>query len=88
MACQVIQRLARKLYAADQLTIVAYDDTGYVLAQGIYSDDRAGLADALANLSTIGGGGSNLAMGLEVVRRSLRREGHIVHPQDGVAHGW
>jgi hypothetical protein len=73
MACNVALRLAQKLQPTDQLTIVAYDCMGYLLAQGISPHDQTRLEEALNKLATIGGGGSNLGLGLEVVRQALAR---------------
>jgi len=73
MACTVVERLAQRLQPTDMLTIVAYDDMGYLLAEGIAPNDTAAVADALKKLGKVGGGGSNLSHGVDVVRLVMSR---------------
>jgi hypothetical protein len=73
MAGTVVQRLAQRLQANDLLTVVAFDDMGFLLAEGVNPMSTEGLADALLKLSQVGGGGTQLSQGLEVVRLVLSR---------------
>lgn len=71
MAGTVVQRLVQRLQPTDLFTLVAYDDMGYLLANGIQPNSVEALADALLKLSQVGGGGTNLSQGLEVIRLVL-----------------
>ncbi len=71
MACTVVQRLAQKLQSTDRISVVAFDDMGYLLASNVDPTSVEALADALLKLNSVGGGGTNLTQGLEVVRAVL-----------------
>jgi hypothetical protein len=70
-ACAVVQKLAERLHAEDLLTLVAFDDKAYVLAQAMDPSDLDRLWKVIQHLSEVGGGGTRLGLGLEAVRQIL-----------------
>ncbi len=71
MACTVVRKLAERLHADDLLTLVAFDDHAHVLAQRVAPENLEQLWPALQKLGEVGGGGTALGQGLEVVRKLL-----------------
>ncbi len=71
VACDVTRRLADRLDADDQMTVVAFDDQAHVLASGVPGRDRDRLHEAVGRLADVGGGGTALGRGLQAVRKYL-----------------
>jgi hypothetical protein len=71
MACTVVQKLAERLSANDLLTLVAFDDKPYVLAQCVSPENLDALWSAVQKLSEVGGGGTAMGQGIEAVRKLL-----------------
>lgn len=79
MACSVVQKLAERLSAADLLTVVAFDDSPHVLAEGVSPSDLDSVCKAISRLESVGGGGTNMGRGIEAVRSSLANQTSSEH---------
>ena len=71
MACTVVQRLTERMHADDLLTLVAFDDKAYVLAQCASPENLDQLWPAIQKLTDVGGGGTALGAAFESVRSLL-----------------
>ncbi|MCI0380535.1 MAG: VWA domain-containing protein [Gemmataceae bacterium] len=71
MACDLVKKMAERLSADDLLTLVAFDDQVYVLAQAISANALDQLTSAIAQLGEVGGGDTALGKGLDAVRAIL-----------------
>jgi hypothetical protein len=71
VACSVLAKLAERMSADDRLTLVAFDDQAYVLAQQVPPTARLQLREAVKALGEVGGGGTSLGRAIEVVRLHL-----------------
>jgi Ca-activated chloride channel homolog len=69
VAQDVVQRLVERLSPDDRLTLVAFDQEAYSLANAL--PPGPALATAVSQLSEVGGGGTSMGRALEVVRTSL-----------------
>jgi hypothetical protein len=61
MAASVVAKMVERLQGDDLLTLIAFDDKPYLLAQAVSPSESETVAGAIAQLSTAGGGGT--AMG-------------------------
>lgn len=71
VACSVVSKLAERMTADDRLTLVAFDDDAYLIAQGLTPTKPAQVRAAIKRLSEVGGGGTSMGRGLEVIRLYL-----------------
>jgi len=71
MACTVVQKLAERLHADDLLTLVAFDEKAYVLAECVSPENLDAVWPAIQKLGEVGGGGTSMGHGIEAVRKLL-----------------
>jgi hypothetical protein len=71
MATSVVHKLAERLGNDDVMTLVAFDDKAYVLAQGLSPANLDKLWPAIQKLSDVGGGGTDMGQGLDAIRAIL-----------------
>ena len=71
MATTVVQKLAERLGNDDVMTLVAFDDKAYVLAQSLSPANLDQLWPAIQKLSDVGGGGTDMGQGLDAIRNIL-----------------
>ncbi len=89
MAIAVVQKLAERLGNDDLMTLVAFDDKAYVLAQSLSPGNLDQLWPAIKRLGDVGGGGTAMGQGLEAIRLILaagpdpRRTRRLVILTDG-----
>jgi Ca-activated chloride channel family protein len=69
VAQRVVQNLVERLSPDDRLTLVAFDQEAYPLANALPPGPT--LATAVSQLSDVGGGGTSMGRALETVRNSL-----------------
>jgi Ca-activated chloride channel family protein len=70
-ACTVVQRLAERLLPEDRITVVAFDDKAYVLAQNLAPDNVDAVWAAVRRLGEVGGGGTSMGRAFGEVRKLL-----------------
>src|SRR5438874_2639668 len=68
MACDVVQKMVERLGADDLLTLIGFDDDTHMLAQAISPNDMDAVFGAIQQLSSVGGGGTNMGKAFEAVR--------------------
>ena len=73
MACNVVKKLAERLNSADLLTVIGFDDSAHVLAEGLRPSDLDAVCKAISDLERVGGGGTSMGKGIEAVRDFLAR---------------
>jgi VWA domain-containing protein len=71
MASSVVQKLAERLNTDDLMTVVAFDDKGYVLADCVTPANLDQLWASIRRLGDVGGGGTAMGHGLEAIRKIL-----------------
>jgi hypothetical protein len=71
MACDVVQKMVERLQGDDLLTLIAFDDAPYVLAQAVSPNDMDTVWNAIQKLSTVGGGGTAMGKAFDSVRDLL-----------------
>src|SRR5262245_60875429 len=71
MACAVVQKLVERLGNNDLLTLVAFDDNAYVLAQAAAPAALDKMWKAIKHLGEVGGGGTEMGQGLDAIRKLL-----------------
>src|SRR5438132_1012583 len=71
MACDVVQKMVERLQGDDMLTLIAFDDKPYVLAQALSPNDMDTVWSAIQKLSTVGGGGTAMGHAFAAVRDVL-----------------
>lgn len=71
MACDVVQKMVERLQGDDLVTLIAFDDSAYVLAQAASPNDMDTVWSAIQKLSTVGGGGTAMGKAFASVREVL-----------------
>jgi hypothetical protein len=71
MACDVVQKMVERLQGDDMLTLIAFDDKPYVLAQAMSPNDMDNVWKAIQQLNTVGGGGTAMGKAFDSVRDVL-----------------
>lgn len=71
MAAGVVQKMVERLHGDDLVTLIAFDDQPYVLAQAACPNDMDNVGNAIQKLNTVGGGGTALGRAFESVRAIL-----------------
>jgi hypothetical protein len=71
MACGLVQRMVERLQGDDLLTLIAFDDKPYVLAQAVSPNDMDATWLAIQKLGKVGGGGTALGRAFEALRETL-----------------
>ncbi len=72
MAATVVQKMVERMGPDDLLTVVAFDDQAYTLAEAVHASDMDRLWQAIQRLTDVGGGGTNMGRAFEAVRTILR----------------
>jgi hypothetical protein len=73
MAVRVVQQMVERLGTEDLLTLIAFDDHGYLLVEAASPNDMRAIGNAIRQLQEIGGGGTAMGRAFEIVRDILAR---------------